>query len=45
MASATLADGSGDFNTSRSLDSVFMPISEIKDTFGSGKEKPTGSKG
>jgi len=40
MAASTLAEGNGDFNISRSLDNVFMPISEIKDTFSPEKEKP-----
>jgi len=40
MAASTFADGNGGFNTSKSLDNVFMPISEIKDTFKTEKEKP-----
>ncbi|WP_422091002.1 hypothetical protein [Tenacibaculum ovolyticum] len=43
MAASTLAEGNGDFSTSQNLDNVFMPISEIKDTFSPEKEKPAGN--
>ena len=39
MAASTLTEVNGDFNTSRNLDNVFMPISEIKDIFTKKKEK------